>query len=179
MKNKCICMLLALAMLLSCVGCAGAEAVRTAARYDDSNYTAYKCPITPTIYSMRRYRDRGKENAYDLNKDFSADAIRRWQGARDYGLYLKFTPGRADSGYRITRFDAAILDPYGEEIHAFGFDDDMVCQYGYYWYWDFINLDEMFSNLLDNRGYIPTGVYTMHIYFNGMWAGKTQFRVQK
>jgi len=179
MKNKGICLLLTLMMLLSCVACAAAEPVRTAMRYDDSNYMANKCPVSPAIYSTRRYKDRDKENAYDLNKDFSADAIQRWMGARDYGLYLKFTPGRADNGYQITRFDAAILDPTGEEVFAVGFDDDMKCQYGYYWYWDFFNLDEMFQNLLSSKGYIPTGVYTMHIYFNGMWAGKTQFRVQK
>ena len=136
------------------------------------------CPVRPTIYSTRRSRKVGEERAYDINKDFSARTIEDNFGFREYGLYLKFTPGRADNGYYIYRFDTVISDPYGNVVYSSGYDSDMTCTYGYYWYWDFYNLNSMFYDIDNRYGYIPKGVYTMDIYFNYLWAGKTQFRVQ-
>ena len=137
------------------------------------------CPVRPTIYSMRRYRQVGKEDAYDTQKDFSASMIASQRGFREYGLYIKFTPGRTDDGYTISRFDTVLYDPKGNIIQTYGEDTDMLCEYGYFWYWDFYSLDEVFCEMLDSQGSIPLGTYTMDIYFNGLWAGKTQFRMQR
>ena len=109
---------------------------------------AYKCPVRPTIYSNRRYRKVGEDRAYEINKDFSVSMIRQNKGYLEYGLYLKFTPGRSDNGYYISRFDTVISDPYGNIVYRYGYDTNMTCQYGYYWYWDFYNLDGMFSRML-------------------------------
>lgn len=135
-------------------------------------------PVTPTIYSTRRYRDIGKDKAYDLNGDFSSSMIRRQQGNREYGLYLKFTPGRTDDDYYIWRFDTIVTDPWGDQVFYEGFDSDMTCKFGYYWYWEFYNLNSMFEDLIYQYGNVPKGTYTMDIYFNEKWAGKTQFRVK-
>ncbi len=138
------------------------------------------CPITPTIYSMRRYRKNGQGQAYDINKDFSSDTIVRQQGFLEYGLYIKFTPGRTDDGYRIRSIGMVLSDPWGSILREDEDNDvDITCKYRYYWSWDFYSLDSVFSSMISDYGYIPTGVYTIDIYFNHLWAGKTQFRVQR
>ena len=138
-----------------------------------------KCKVRPMIYSARRYKDANKETAYNLRADFSASTIIDQLGSRQYGLYFKFTPSGRDSGYEITRFDIVINDPSGEAVYTEGFDSDMTCQAGYYWYWNFFSLDQCFRYILDTKGKIRQGTYDMDIYFNRQWAGETSFRIIK
>ena len=171
-----------LAALVFCLSLTCASAVSTGFQTNYNPQTELSptqlCPIRPTIYSNRRYLQVGKDQAYEINKDFSASMIANQRGFREYGLYIKFTPGRTDDGYYISRFDTVLSDPNGNVVHTFGYDTDMTCKYGYFWFWDFYSLEDVFCNLLDTQGYLPRGVWTMDIYFNGLWAGKTQFRMQ-
>ena len=138
-----------------------------------------KCIVRPMIYSARRYKDSNKETAYNLKGDFSATTIKNQLGTRQYGLYFKFTPSGKDNGYDIYRFDVVINDPTGEAVYTEGFDTEMTCQAGYYWYWNFFSLDACFRYILDTKGKIRQGYYDMDIYFNRQWAGETAFRVIK
>lgn len=138
-----------------------------------------KCPVQPIIYSNPRALNLSTDKAYDLNKKLSASTIEKDLGTREYGLYFKFTPGGKDNGYVITRFDVIITGPDHTIVHKEGFNDYMECRRGYYWFWDFFSLQEMFEKQLKEKGSIQTGNYTMDVYFNGLWAGKTAFLINK
>ena len=148
--------------------------------YDISDLSpSNKCRVQPMIYSTNRYREIGKDSGYDIRKDFSVKTIQNNRGSKEYGLYFKFTPGGKDNGYLITRFDIVIEDPKKNIIYTEGFDSDMECKKGYYWYWNFFSLQNMFEEQLDTTGTIPLGTFTLHVYFNRLWAGKTTFKVVK
>lgn len=136
--------------------------------------------ITPTVYSSLRFKNSGDDRGFDINDGYlSADKIQKQSGKREYGLYLKFTPGRADNGAKIERIDFVISDPDDNIILNAGFDTEVVCEYGYYWYWDFFSLDDLFTDLASQTTGIPVGLYTLDIYFNSHWGGTTHFRVKK
>ncbi len=136
-----------------------------------------ECIVQPTIYTCHRYYDNNRGKAYDLNEKFSVKKIRNNQRSRTYGLYMKFTPSRVDNGYHIHRFDVVISSPSGVSLYTTGFDTDMTCEYGRYWYWDFFSLEEFFAYSLQNYNNIPSGTYRIDIYFNSLWAGKSIFKV--
>ena len=60
-----------------------------------------------------------------------------------------------------------------------GFDTSMQCQSGYYWYWNFFPLEGLYDNMRILNGSVTAGSYTMNIYFNKLWAGKTSFSIKK
>ena len=173
MKKKMV-KLLALVLTLMFVMIEGASAT------DYSLFTLSpnnKCPIHPQVYCSPRYKDPGKE-AYDLKNGLQAYRIENptVQG-REYGLYFKFTPGKVDNGYRITRFDIVIRPSKGQPMYTEGFDTDMVCQYGRYWCWDFYSLEGFFDDMRWNYGGVLTGTYIMEVYFNSQWAGEVSFKI--
>lgn len=182
MKKTIVWMLTLVLVLTSFAPCAMASGWSSSGSRKNNSSTLSPsriCPVTPTVYSMRRYRKIGSDKAYDTQKDFSSSMIVRQQGNQEYGLYLKFTPGRVDDGYYISTIGMVLSDPSGNILEENEYDVSITCKYGEYWHWDFYNLDDVFSSLISTYGYVPNGVYTMDIYFNSLWAGKTQFRVQK
>ncbi len=137
-----------------------------------------KCPVQPTIYCSPRQKSLTSDIVSDL-KSLSARNIRKYQGSLDYGLYFKFTPKAKDDGYLIYRFDVVMTGPDGTVEFEDGFFDSMECKKNYYWYWKFFSLQDMFDKHIRLYGDVKTGTYRMDIYFNGLWAGKTTFRVEK
>ena len=138
-----------------------------------------KCSAQPTIYCSPRMKVLATGIASDLRSGLSAAAIKKYAGEREYGLYFKFTPKARDDGYLITRFDVIITGPDKQVAFQDGFYDTMQCQKGYYWYWNFFPLQEMFDEQIRKYGSVKTGTYSMDIYFNELWAGKTSFKVSK
>ena len=137
-----------------------------------------KCSVQPTIYCSPRQKSLTSDIVSDL-KSLSAKNIKKYQGSLDYGLYFKFTPKAKDDGYLILRFDVVITGPDGTVEYEDGFFDTMECKKNYYWYWKFFSLQDVFDSHIRQYGSVKTGTYRMDIYFNGLWAGKTTFRVEK
>ena len=133
-------------------------------------------PAQPTLYSNPRFLDEGR-NPYDAGEALSAGTILKNRSRRAYGIYMKFTPGRRDSGYVIRRVDLVVSDPSGEAVYREGFDTDILCRYGEFWYWNFLSLDALFEERITAAGAVPTGKYTVDLYFDGGWAGRTAFSV--
>ena len=138
-----------------------------------------KCPAQPTIYCSPRYLHEKTGKGQDLRDGLSAKKINDENNTREYGLYLKFTPKRADDGYTIRRIDFVIRNKQGEVQYTAGFDTEVVCEYRYYWSWNFFPLSGFFAlrKLMD--GEVLTGRYTLEIYFNELFAGSTQFSINK
>jgi len=138
-----------------------------------------KCPAQPTIYCSPRYLHEKTRKGQDLRDGLSAKKINDENNTREYGLYLKFTPKRADDGYTIRRIDFVIRNKQGEIQYTAGFDTEVVCEYRYYWSWNFFPLSGFFAvrKLMD--GEVLTGRYTLEIYFNELFAGSTQFSIKK
>ena len=138
-----------------------------------------RCPVQPTIYSSPRYLGSNNKGQ-NLKNGLSAKQIMNDAGGREYGLYFKFTPkGKNANGYQISRFDVTISDSKDSILYVDGFDSDMECKTGYYWYWNFFPLGGLFNNMDTLYGEIVPGRYTMDIYFNGLWAGRTNFTIKK
>lgn len=164
-----------------CGYCGKAKPVVTAApsvNYSTDLNPNNKCKAQPSIYANARFRDAGHE-PYDINSNrFSASEIsRRIGGSREYGVFFKFTPNGADTGYQISRLDVVVTDPQGNITWTEGYPVDIVCDRNYFWYWNFFNLQPMFEQMNASTG-IKTGVYNMDIYFNRQWAGKATFRME-
>ena len=140
-----------------------------------------KCPVHPQIYTSPRYKDANKDQGYDLKNGLSVKQIQQYldSGTREFGLYFKFTPGGADNNYVIERMDFVISDPSGQRVYTDGFSQTMTCEKGYYWSINFLSLNGLFQKLNSERGSIPTGRYTMDIYFNRLWTGSITFVVNK
>ena len=138
-----------------------------------------KCPAQPTIYCSPRYLHEKTGKGQDLRDGLSAKKINDENNTREYGLYLKFTPKKADDGYTIRRIDFVIRNKQGEIQYTAGFDTEVVCEYRYYWSWNFFPLSGFFAvrKLMD--GEVLTGRYTLEIYFNELFAGSTQFSIKK
>ena len=138
-----------------------------------------KCPAQPTIYCSPRYLHEKTGKGQDLRDGLSAKKINDENNSREYGLYLKFTPKRADDGYTIRRIDFVIRNKQGEVQYTAGFDTEVVCEYRYYWSWNFFSLSGFFAlrKLMD--GEVLAGRYTLEIYFNELFAGSTQFSINK
>ena len=138
-----------------------------------------KCSLLPTIYCSPRYKNPDNGNGYDLKKGLSAKTINEDTSGREYGLYFKFTPKGRFNTFYITRFDVTVSDSKGQILYVDGFDSFMVCDPGYYWAWNFFPLAGLFNNMKLLYGEVIQGKYTMDIYFNGLWAGKTAFTIKK
>ena len=138
-----------------------------------------KCPVQPTIYCKPRFFDQATQKANNMSKGLSAKQINSAPAGRQYGLYFKFTPARSAGGYHISRFDVVISDANGQILYVDGFDASMTCQAGYYWYWDFFPLDGLYENLRSLYGEVVPGKFVMDIYFNSLWAGKTNINIGK
>ena len=138
-----------------------------------------KCPARPTIYCSPRYLHEKSGKGQELRDGLSARKINDANNTREYGLYLKFTPKKADNGYAIKRIDFVIRNKQGEVQYTAGFDTDIVCEYRYYWSWNFFPLNSFFAirKLID--GEVLTGKYTLEIYFNELFAGSTTFTIKK
>ena len=138
-----------------------------------------KCPAQPTIYCSPRYLHEKTGKGQDLRDGLSAKKINDENNTREYGLYLKFTPKKADDGYKIQRIDFVIRNKQGKVQYTAGFDTEVVCEYKYYWSWKFFPLSGFFAlrKLMD--GEVLTGRYTLEIYFNELFAGSTQFSINK
>ncbi len=137
-----------------------------------------QCPVHPQIYSSARYLNMETNSAYDMSNGLSARQINNPSANRMYGLYFKFTPGGKDHGYQIDRFDVVISDnKSGEKLYIDGFAANMKCESGYYWAWNFFPLEGLFENQKTLYGEVKAGVYKMDIYFNGLWAGNTVFKI--
>ena len=140
-----------------------------------------KCRIHPQIYTSPRYKDKNKDQGYDLKNGLSASQIQKYldSGTREFGLYFKFTPGGGDVDYVIERLDVVIFDPSGKRVYTDGFNQTMTCKKGYYWMINFFSLDGLFRRLYSERGSIPTGRYKMDVYFDRLWTGSVTFVVNK
>lgn len=136
-----------------------------------------KCPVRPTFYRNLRYRDAGSNTQADYRPGLAVRKIIDDMGRREYGIFLKFTPSRRDSGYEIRRFDVVITGPSGRQLYTEGFNTNMTCQYGYYWAWEFYSLDDFFRQQVSETGTIASGKYLMDIYFNSLWAGQIWFKI--
>lgn len=137
-----------------------------------------KCPVQPIIYCSPRQKSLSRDTVSDL-ESLSARNIKKYQGSLEYGLYFKFTPKAKDDGYLILRFDYVITGPDGTVELEKGYSDYMECKKNYYWYWEFFSLQDMLDKHIRQYGDVKTGTYRMDIYFNGLWAGKTTFRIEK
>ena len=140
--------------------------------------TENKSPVDTTFYANPRFRVLGAENAYDLPNGFSAQQINSLSDKREFGLYFKFTPSAKNDGYRIERFDIVISDGTGRELFTDGFNQEMICQRGVYWYWDFFSLKGLFEELRAEHGKVIPGRFTMDIYFNNLWVGKSIINIK-
>ncbi|MBR2822379.1 MAG: hypothetical protein IKE24_01620 [Clostridia bacterium] len=138
-----------------------------------------KCPAQPTIYCSPRYLDEKSGKGQNLKNGISAKKVNDENNTREFGLYLKFTPKRADDGYVIRRIDFVIRNKAGDVQYTAGFDTEVVCEYRYYWSWNFFPLSGFFAvrKLLD--GEVLAGRYTLEIYFNSLFAGSTTFSINK
>ena len=138
------------------------------------------CEKQPGAWWTPKYKDTSSNKIYDAKvlkngktlKVFQASAIQEnlKSGKRDYGIFLKITPGNPDQGFEIHQFHLVILDPENNKIATLRSDRETTLQAGKEVGWDFINLMEVFRNLVEQKGKIPTGIYNMHIYFNQQWA---------
>ena len=178
--------LLLLALLLSCMAMGYASSTMTAAELKTAMNLAVadldpnnKCPLTPMVYCSPRYKDADKDSAYELRRGLSASQINEGNTTRSYGLYFKFTPRGRYQSYTINRIDFTIHDKKGDLLYVDGFDTSMQCQSGYYWYWNFFPLEGLYDNMRILNGSVTAGSYTMNIYFNKLWAGKTSFSIKK
>ena len=182
--KKWLSLTLALVLMMSCMLAAPASAItasdlRTQLNNEASGLsTGNKCPQQPTVYCAPRYQDLGAQ-PQNLKRGLSASQIDSDQSGREYGLYFKFTPRGKNQTYLIERFDVTIHDSKGNLVYVEGFDATMQCQPRYYWYWNFFNLAGLFENLKTLNGSITPGKYVMNIYFNRLWAGKTNFTIKK
>ena len=184
--KKGLSLVLAMVLLLSCLGVGYASGTMTADELRETMNQAAeelnpnnKCPQTPTVYCSPRYKDADKDSAYELRRGLSASQINNGTSDRSYGLYFKFTPRGRNQSYYISRIDFTIHDKKGNLLYVDGFDTSMQCQSGYYWYWNFFPLDGLYDNMRILDGSVTAGSYTMNIYFNKLWAGKTNFTIKK
>lgn len=181
--KKWLSLTLALVLMMSTMILAPASAITASDLRNQLNSAALplssaKCPQQPTVYCAPRYMDLGAQ-PQNLKRGLSASQILSDYSGREYGLYFKFTPRGKNQNYLITRFDVTISDAKGNLVYVEGFDDYMQCQPRYYWYWNFFNLKGLFENLKTLNGTITPGKYVMNIYFNRLWAGKTNFTIKK
>ena len=138
-----------------------------------------QCPAQPQIYCSPRCKNLDNNQAYDINS-LSAKQINNTSANRSYGLYFKFTPSVKDNGYQINRIDVVVSDTKNNAVlYVDGFDTNIRCQKGYYWAWDFFTLEGLYDNMRGTDGQVVAGQYRMDIYFNQLWAGKTNFRILK
>lgn len=174
-------LMLALSVILACGCCRTALASAFHSGSDEEAYLSpdNKCPVQPTIYCSPRYLNPDNNTGYNLKSGLSAKQIDNPSDGRQYGLYFKFTPKGRHNGYHISRFDVIVSDRTGTELYRVGFDADMDCQTGYYWYWNFFPLNGLFENMRSMYGSVITGRFTMDIYFNSLWAGRTAFTIKK
>lgn len=138
------------------------------------------CEKQPRAWWTPKYKDTSSNKIYDAQvkkngktlKVFQASAIQEnlKSGKRDYGISLKITPSGVDQGFEIHQFHLVILDPENNKIATLRCDKEETCQKDKVIKWDFINLMEVFRNLMEQKGKIPAGIYNMHIYFNQQWA---------
>ena len=138
-----------------------------------------KCPVQPTVYCKPRFFDTTTQKANNMSKGLSAKQINSAPANRQYGLYFKFTPARSADGYQINRFDIVISDSNGQVLYTDGGISFMTCQAGYYWAWDFFSLEGFYENLRAIYGEVVPGRFVMDIYFNSLWAGKTNINIGK
>lgn len=182
--KKSLSLILALVLILSCMICVPASAVTASELREQLEKAAEgldpkdKCPQTPTVYCAPRYQDPGA-NPQNLKNGLSAKVISGDVSGRKYGLYFKFTPKGKNQNYLITYLNVTIHDSKNNLVYAIGSSTYLQCQPRYYWYWNFFDLEELFDNLKVLNGSITPGKYTMNIYFNRLWAGKTTFTIKK
>lgn len=184
--KKFVALALVLACLLACAGLTGASAATArdtlvqelqlgTANLNPNN----RCPQTPSVYCSPRYKDPGTLYGYDLRRGLSASQISSDNSGRMYGLYFKFTPRGRNQNYTVTEIDYVIQDKRGNLIfHEHDYEFVQI-QPRYYFYINFLDLTGFFNNLKVLNGSITPGSYRLDIYFNGMWAGKTNFTIKK
>ena len=144
-----------------------------------------KCKIRPSVWWSPKYKDTSSKiiNNVQIKKDdlkvFKASTIQEYlqSGTRDYGIFLRFTPGGIDDGFEIHQFHLVISDPENNKIAALRSDLEVTCQKNVEIKWDFVNLMEIFRDLMTQKGEIPTGIYTMDIYFNQQWTNNIKFKI--
>ena len=138
-----------------------------------------KCPVQPAIYTKPRSYDTAAAKANNMAKGLSAKQINSASPGRHFGLYFKFTPARSATGYVIRRIDFVISDTNGQILNVYGIDTTVTCQGGYYWYWDFFPLDELYDALRGINGEVVPGKFVLDLYFNSLWAGRTTVSIGK
>ena len=138
----------------------------------------HKSSIKATIYSSPRSRRISNESVTNL-KSFSVKTMAKNKGIYEYGLYFKFTPKASEAGNVISRFDFVVTGPYGDIVYQDGFYQIMRLQRNHYGAIKFFNLQGMFDEQARKYGSVPTGTYTLDVYFDEAWSGKTTFKVNK
>ena len=138
-----------------------------------------KCPVQPTFYCKPRFYDTETQKANNMSKGLSAKQINSAPANRKYGLFFKFTPSRSADGYQISRFDWVYSDKNGHVLYTDSLDASTTCRAGYSYSWKFFPLEGFYENLRAIYGEVVPGRFVLDIYFNGLWAGKTNINIGK
>lgn len=56
-------------------------------------------------------------------------------------------------------------------------DTDFICQNKKPWSVEFLSLQPVFNEMLDQNSHVVIGKYTLDIYFNSLWIGSTIMRI--
>ena len=148
---------------------------------DNTGWGTYEAYTAPDAQSFSEFtctlsfqpETRSGETVRDVT-GFSAAKLT--QASEEYGGLLKISHPRLarDREYMmqlaITTPTGAIITENVTDIRLYSGGSKSI-------YWDFYDLDWYFGRVLANMNRIPTGTYTIDVYFDGLYACSTTFTV--
>ena len=93
----------------------------------------------------------------------------------DFGAYVKLDyPRFKDEKHYF--FQVAIEAPNGWSYVEFASNNTLPAGDTYF-YWNFYYFDDYFENLIEAHGYVPTGLYTYKLFWDGKLVDTASFTV--
>lgn len=134
-------------------------------------FTGFRNGVSVTATLKRKLNGKTSNmSAFTANELASSSSA-------SFGAYLRFDYPQLANERSYNR-KIVILSPKGYVSESLVLSDTWDMPVGnYYNYYDFISFANMFDELLDKHGYVPTGTYTIQLYLDGDIAGSTAFKV--
>ena len=141
--------------------------------FEDGKMTTKSVKVSLT----HRYTDMQAKKYHTLKNGLKASEIKANQGTYYYGVkYLKETPRLAK---QRTYFEQIVFTgPNGFCQTEIARDTTLkfVSSRAQFW-WELLG-DSFFANMLNRLGDIPTGTYSIDLYWDGMFVNHTTFQVK-
>lgn len=166
----------------TCWNCGLERTVTTTQSASGNGYTVNVSDLSMQWSYYKPYlfmETQRREGTKNTKTTFVASEMTRNAGRFQYGMYLKYTNQAYGSGIPAGLWSIVVFDPNGDAAYRHDYETTDVLKSGWYTYWDFYNITEVFTKQVSVCGGVIPGNYTLTLFFEGQKAGEKSFTVKR